>query len=191
MKKFLPKAICAFMALVLATSASAIPVFANVSKDGECTVSDYSSSSPADNAIAYLKMLGIADISDASAPVTRGQAVSSVIRAIGNEALALQSAGSMYTYDEKMAFVAYQCGILSGNSPSEWNLDSRVTNEQLSKMLVVALGYGAIITNPNAYPAEYLGYAARLGLNKGTSEAQSAAVSGGDFAIISEGINVF
>ena len=129
-------------------------------------------------------MLGIADGIEPAQNVTRGQAVSTIVRALGGESAAISLSGSMYTYDEKMAAYAYNCGILSGSTPSEWQLDALVTGAQLSKMLVVTLGYGAIITSPNAYPAEYLRYAVKAGLTKGVTNIGNDLVSGGDFAIM-------
>lgn len=160
------------------------PASAESFTDGECTVTDYTSFSAQEYALSYLRMLGIADGIDPAANVTRGQVVSAIVRALGGESAAISLSGSMYTYDEKMAAYAHGCGILSGSTPSEWQLDSPVTGAQLSKMLVVTLGYGAIITSPNAYPAEYLGYAVKTGLTKGVADIGSDTVSGGDFAIM-------
>lgn len=151
--------------------------------DGECIISDYTTPTSAESARSYLKMLGIVDDLDLDAKVTRGQAVSIIVRAMGLEDVAMK-AGSMYVYEEKMAYVAWQIGILSGSTYSEWDLDSHVTYEQLSKMLVVSLGYGAVITSPTAYPTEYMNYVSKLGLTKGTSLFGSDTVLMGDFLIM-------
>ena len=183
MKKLFKKA--ASLVLALTLTFSTVNTFAAVQtfEDGECIISDYTANTAQEDAVSYLQMLGILNEIDINANVTRGQAVSAVIRALGHEDMALNS-GSMYTYDEKMASFAYGCGILSGNTPASWDLDSFVTDAQLSKILVVALGYGAIITSSDAYPNEYLAYSSRLGLTKGTTSVDGDYVSGGNFAIM-------
>jgi len=184
MKSFLKKATSLIVGASLAFSLICAPASAEIFTDGECTVTDYTSYSAQEYAMSYLRMLGISDGIEPAQNVTRGQAVSTIVRALGGESAAISLSGSMYTYDEKMAAYAYNCGILSGSTPSEWQLDSLVTGAQLSKMLVVALGYGAIITSPNAYPAEYLRYAVKAGLTKGVTNIGNDLVSGGDFAIM-------
>jgi len=183
MKRILWKTLSVIIVMTLAFSS--VSIFAAVQgiEDGECVIFDYSINTAQDNAVSYLQMLGILGEIDTAANVTRGQAVSAVIRALGHEEMALNS-GSMYTYDEKMAYFAHGSGILSGNSPESWNLDSFITDAQLSKILVVSLGYGAIITSPDAYPNEYLAYSSKLGLTKGVTSADGDYVSGGNFAIM-------
>lgn len=178
MKNFFAKntAILLISALVVMTSFSA---FAGNSFQ----LTDYTDITISETATAYLDMMGIADISDGVQPVTRGCAVSAIIRAIGLESMAL-SANSVYTHEEKMAAVAHKVGILSGNTPSQWALESPVTYEQLCKMLVVALGYGSIITGYNAFPALYVSQASKLGITKYISSVDPSEIKYEDFSIM-------
>ncbi|MBE7051111.1 MAG: hypothetical protein E7395_00880 [Ruminococcaceae bacterium] len=134
-------------------------------------------------AASYLDMMGIIDECDKSAPVTRGYAVSTIVRAMGLEKVA-QSGNSIYTDEEKMAAVAHRVGILSGSTPSQWSLESPVTYEQLCKMFVVALGYGNIITGDNAFPALYVSQASKLGINRYLTVVNSSDVNFNDFCLM-------
>ena len=183
MKKIGFRVMSIIIVLSLVLSTLCTFVLAEDKLQGDAVISDYNASSDYEYAVSYLQMLGILSDIDANAYITRGQAVSAIIRALGHEDVALLS-GSMYTYDEKMALFAHGCGILAGNTPAEWILDNPATGAQLAKMLVVALGYGAVITSPDAFPNEYLAYASKLGLTKGTVSFGSETVTCGDFAIM-------
>ena len=178
MKKILTKntAILLTFVLVVMTSFSA---FAGSAYQ----MTDYADMTIGETATAYLDMMGITDGCDPKQQITRGQAVSAIIRAMGLEGVAL-GGNSIYTYEEKMADMAHKAGILSGNTPSQWALESPVTYEQICKMLVVALGYGSVITGDNAFPALYVSQASKLGITKYINGFNSINVSFTDFSVM-------
>lgn len=183
MKRFYQNALVVFLVLSLILSSFCTIGLASEAEYGKAIISNYEPQADYDYALSYLQMLGILSDVNAGESITRGQAVSAVVRALGHENVALL-ADSMYTYEEKMALFAHGCGILSGSTPYDWNLDEYATSAQISKMLVIALGYGAVITSPDAYPNEYMAYASRLGLTKGISSLSADKVSIGDFSIM-------
>ena len=151
--------------------------------NGSFVFSDYTDPDTTEEALSYLKMMQVIGDVDTNERLTKGQSVSYIIRAMGLEDVGMQMNG-VYTYDEKMATVAHAHGILAGSTPSEWNLSSNVTFNQCAKMLVVSLGYNSVITSPDAYPAEYLAYAAKLGITKYSKDISSDYITIGDFAVM-------
>ncbi len=136
-------------------------------------------------ATEYLKMMKITDEQDMEQAVTRGEAVTAIIKAMGLYDVAVSASIEYYTDDQKAAYFAHQIGILSSPEPSGWNLSGNVTLSQVSKMLVVALGYNAYIDPANAYPVGYLTKAASLGLlDDVTVSDNEQPISGADFAIM-------
>lgn len=145
---------------------------------------DYTEQTIYDEAYSYLNMMGIISDNGYHAAVTRGIAISTIIRACGYESMALSSANSIYTYDEKMASFAHEQGMLAGTVPSEWDLNSYITVPQLCKIFTVALGYDGIINSADAFPAKYIVKASELGLTKYLQSPNSNTLSYDDFIVM-------
>lgn len=57
-------------------------------------------------------------------------------------------------------------GLVAGDENGHFNPESNVTNEEVIKMLVCLLGYGAKATVTGGYPAGYTAVATKIGLTK-------------------------
>lgn len=154
-----------------------------LAENAEHLFENYAQESIYDKAVAYLDVMQLLPDAEETANITKGQAVNCIIKSIGLEELAMQYPDG-YTYDEKMAAVAHDVGILAGTTPQEWALDSEITLEQCAKMLVVALGYGSVITDKNAYPEQYVAQATKLKIFRHGVSGQGGVVTVRDFILM-------
>lgn len=173
--------ICSIMGAVLLSGT--MQTFAaeyEVTQNSDYSVKSYAPLDIYDKAASYLDMMQLLPDAQMDENITKGHAVNAIIKSRGCEELAMQYPDT-YSYDEKMAAAAHTMGILSGSTPAEWELESEVTLEQCAKMLVAALGYGSIITDPNAYPQPYVAKANDLKILRYGVNGSDGKVSTGDF----------
>lgn len=119
-------------------------------------------------ATEYLKMMQISTEGDfAENKISRGDAVVTIIKAMGLYDTAISVSHEYYTNEQKAALFAHRVGILASPDPSGWDLDGNVTLAQAAKMFVVALGYNATVPPENAYPMGYYAKASALKISDG------------------------
>ncbi len=175
MKKLLSSILCLiFSVFCICTSFAA-----DDTKQAEYTYIDFSESDEGESILSYFDMLGLQIATDNDGCITRGDAVADIVKALGLES-AVTGVSEYSDYNEKAASIAHSLGLLSGNAPSEWSLNSYITLHQAAKIFVVALGYEIAITDETPYPYGYLRYASTLKLLDGT------AISDGDAPLKSE-----
>jgi len=140
------------------------------------TISDYGERSIVEESVSYLKMLNILDSVNTENVITRGQAISLLMKA-----LVLDENESS---EEKVALLAYRQGLLSGNDPAQWRLNDIITLEESAKLVILALGYPAKDNLDSFWSSEYLLYANKLKLFVGVHKTRTDALNLGDFIII-------
>ncbi len=154
-----------------------------LAENAEYSFESYENENMYDKAVKYMKVMQLFPEAEETENITKGQAVNCIIKSVGLEKVAA-SYSDEYTYDEKMAAVAHDIGILSGTTPQEWELDSEINLEQCAKMLVVALGYGSFVTDSNPYPDWYLSRASTLQITKYGVSGQNGKVTVRDFMLM-------
>lgn len=106
--------------------------------------------------------------------VTRAEFATFVVRMIGQEEVALATAGKQI-FDDVAADhwgngyidVAYNAGIILGYGDGNFGPESPVTYEQAVKMIVCALGYGDLASERGGWPTGYLRVADEKKITKG------------------------
>ncbi len=59
------------------------------------------------------------------------------------------------------------CGIVEGDEAGNFNPEADITNEEIIKMLINALGYGSMAEQTGGYPMGYTRTAQKIGLTEG------------------------
>lgn len=139
---------------------------------------DYSEETFSDRAIAYLQYMRLFSAENVSAPISRGAAVSALVKALGQTPTDDAS-------EEQMAEIASMRGILSGRTPESWQLNDSLTVEQAAKMFVVALNYNSLFPAEGAWPNTYLSWASKLKIiMKDGVVASGGVLTEADFAMM-------
>ena len=74
--------------------------------------------------------------------------------------------------------------IVEGDENGNFNPESEVTNEEVVKMLVCLLGYGAMAESTGGYPAGYISTASRIGITEGMTLELNTFATRGDVAVM-------
>ncbi len=180
MKKLLTFFLCVLLAAVLAVGAAAFTDIEDKTTE---------------TAVATLESLGIVTGTSATKyspdlTLTRAQICTMIIRTMGMES----SAGSYTTQnlfnDVKSSMwhagyvnLAYREGIINGYGNGKFGPDDKVTYGQFVTILLRLLGYTENDIG-KLWPADYVLFAADLGLNENTDLSAIDAVTRGDAAIL-------
>ena len=119
--------------------------------------------------------------------VTRAEFATFVVRMIGQEEVALASAGKQI-FDDVAADhwgngyidVAYNAKIIQGYGDGNFGPDAPVTYEQAIKMIVCALGYGDSANEKGGWPSGYLRVANEMKITKGVKVSGGQPAKRGD-----------
>lgn len=119
--------------------------------------------------------------------VTRAEFATFVVRMIGQEEVALASAGKQI-FDDVAADhwgngyidVAYNAGIILGYGDGNFGPEAPVTYEQAIKMIVCALGYGDSANERGGWPTGYLLVAGDMKITKGIKVVGGQPAKRGD-----------
>lgn len=79
---------------------------------------------------------------------------------------------------------AKELGIVAGDENGNFNPESNIKNEEVVKMLVVALGYGPKAEAMGGYPGGYMAVASTIGLPKGLVFETTANANRGEVAVL-------
>lgn len=119
--------------------------------------------------------------------VTRAEFATFIVRMMGQESVALSSAGQQI-FDDVDAnhwgngyiSVAYNAGVILGYGNGKFGPEDPVTYEQAIKMIVCALGYGAMADDRGGWPTGYLLVANDKKITKGVTILSDTAAKRGD-----------
>lgn len=108
--------------------------------------------------------------------ITRAEAATIIVRAKGLEDAAAGAKGATQFTDVATDHWAsgyinlgFQNGIIAGYGDGTFGPENDVTYEQITKMIVAALGYTPMADRQGGYPTGYLVIASQKGIAKGTS----------------------
>lgn len=136
-----------------------------------------------------LNALGLVNdvLTDYKAEVTRGEFLSFIYpmyRALsGNDTGAAEQVFSDIAADSELykpVMLAYELGLISGTNDAMFEPDERITYEQAAKILMVILGYKTVAESDGGYPAGYLKWAVRSGIETYSGNGAGSILIWGD-----------
>lgn len=148
---------------------------------------NYTETDSGTKAVDYLMMLRIADeraVFTGETPLTKGEAAALIVKALGETDTARMMevpAGLAGRSHADMAAYAVSRGILAGDGLAQ-SWDETITAIQAAKMMVAALGYGALAEYHGGYPTGYLYYAQQFRLSRDVNMSQNAPMTRIEFA---------
>ncbi|MDP4118353.1 MAG: S-layer homology domain-containing protein [Bacillota bacterium] len=161
------------------------------------TYTDVKSDASYSEAVSVLSDLGLVKGYEdgtfgADKTLTRAEGAALVVRLVGLEEAAVAATGSETSFTDVPAShwasgyvaVATQNGIVNGMGDGTFAPDAELTFAQITKMVVVALGYAPLVSELGEWPNNYLSAASQIKLTAGIAGKADDPVSRGTTARI-------